>query len=77
MYRAHTRPLYALAWYDNLRRMLWVVFAGTILLLWRACYRLAEVILGESARFTPSSTHTPLITFYLSPRQLDLRLTVR
>jgi hypothetical protein len=35
--------------YDPLRWYLWVVLVACILILWRACYRLAEAITGESA----------------------------
>ena len=35
--------------YDPLRWYLWVVLVACILILWRACFRLAEAITGESA----------------------------
>ena len=48
-YRAYTLPQFkGNAWYDNMRYMLWTSFFAAVLLLWRACYRLAEVVLGMS-----------------------------
>lgn len=42
------RPNLAERRFDPLRWYLWVVLASCVLILWRACYRLAEAITGES-----------------------------
>jgi hypothetical protein len=59
MYRAFTYPQFrsttarqdalgeAKMW-RRMKMMLWVIFASTMLILMRACYRLAETIMGES-----------------------------
>lgn len=46
--RTVKRPHLAERRYDPLRWYLWVVLVSSLLVLWRACYRLAEAITGKS-----------------------------
>jgi hypothetical protein len=49
--------------YDPLRWYLWAVLAACILILWRACYRLAEAITGMISRYMKSNYHALNIRF--------------